>query len=160
MRFVMCGMLGAGFGGLLLTMGLGLGWIHAEHRIAWHWQVAIWTVLLLLAAHTLVLFYFLATGKQLRVLMQSSGLPVNQQYLQEMRLYKSRVFPPLMLAIGATITTFVVGAGVSVGTVPGTVHLALALLALLSNLHAGFREMRFLRCNSRLIRKIELEYLR
>ena len=92
--------------------------------------------------------------------MQSSGLPVNQQYLQEMRLYKSRVFPPLMLAIGATITTFVVGAGVSVGTVPGTVHLALALLALLSNLHAGFREMRFLRCNSRLIRKIELEYLR
>ena len=117
------------------------------------------TVLLLLSAHTLILFYFLATGKQLRVLMQGSGRVVNTAYLQEMRLYKSKVFPPLMLALGATIVTFVVGGGVRVGTVPGVVHLGLSILALATNLFAAQRELLYLSRNSRLIRKIELEYL-
>jgi hypothetical protein len=159
MRLAMCGMLGAGLGGLLLTMGIGLGWVPADHRVAAHWQVAIWTVLLLLSAHTLVLFYFLATGKQLRVLMQGSGREVNSAYLLEMRLYKAKVFPPLMLALGVTIATFVLGGGVLVGTVPRVVHLGTSILALLTNLFTAQREVLYLSRNSRLIRKIELEYL-
>jgi hypothetical protein len=159
MRYAMYGMLCAGFVGLLSTAAIGLGWVPTEHRVALHWQTAIWTVLLLLSAHTVVMFYFLATGKQLRVLMQESGREVNTQYLMEMRLFKARVFPPLMLAIGATIATFVVGGGALVGSVPIWVHSGLGFLALASNAVAGYREIRCIRRNSHLIRRIESEYL-
>jgi hypothetical protein len=46
-----------------------------------------------------------------------------------------------------------------VGTVPGVVHLGLSILALVTNLLAAQRELLYLSRNSRLIRKIELEYL-
>lgn len=155
----MYGMLGAGFVGLIFTAAVGWGWVPSEHRVALHWQAAIWTVLLLLSAHTVVMFYFLATGKQLRVLMQESGREVNPQYLLDMRHFKARVFPPLMLAIGATIATFVVGGGVLVGSVPVWVHSALGVFSLASNAVAGYREFRCIRRNSRLIHRIEVEYL-
>lgn len=159
MRYAMYTMLWGGFAGLAYTMTLGLGWLPSEHKVAVHWQAAIWTVLLLLSAHTVVMFYFLATGKQLRVLMQESGRTVNTQYLLDLRLFKARVFPPLMMAVGATIATFVVGGGVLVGSVPMWVHSSFGFLTLATNAVAGFREMQCIRQNSLLIRRIEAEYL-
>ena len=155
----MYAMLSGGFAGLVYTSALGLGWVQTEHLVALHWQAAIWTVLLLLSGHTVVMFYFLATGKQLRVLMQESGREVNTQHLMDMRLFKMRVFPPLMMAVGATIATFVVGAGVYVGSVPSWVHSGFGFLALATNAVAGFREFRCIRQNNRIIRQIEAEYL-
>jgi hypothetical protein len=148
-----------GYAGLVLTSALGLGWIPSAHRVADHWTAAIWSVLLLLGAHTTILFYFLATGKQLRVLMQESGRPVNHAYLADLRRYKARVFPVLMLATGLTIATFVIGAGVLVGTLPRQVHLALAIATLAANAVAGARELVSIRRNSLLINKIEREFL-
>ncbi|UCE02853.1 MAG: hypothetical protein JSW67_01210 [Candidatus Latescibacterota bacterium] len=159
MRFAMYALVIAGFAGLVVTMAIGLGWIPTEHKVAWHWQTAIWTVLLLLSAHTVVMFYFLATGKQLRVLMQESGRPVNREYLLALRAFKSKVFPPLMLAIGTTIATFVIGAGVLVGSVPRVVHFGLAIVALISNAVAAAREFSYIRRNTRLIAAIERDYL-
>ncbi len=159
MRYAMYALLFGGFAGLAYTTALGLGWVRSEHLVALHWQAAIWTVLLLLSAHTVVMFYLLATGKQLRVLMQESGRQVNMEYLAEMRQFKARVFPPLMAAVGATIATFVVGGGVLVGSVPLWVHSAFGFLALVTNAVAGFREVRSIRRNTRLIRRIEQEYL-
>ncbi len=159
MRYAMLFLFVAGYAALLATSALGMGWIPAAHKVAVHWTTAIWAVLLLLSAHTTILFYFLATGKQLRVVMQESGRPVNQAYLADLRQFKARVFPPLMLATGLTIATFVIGAGVLVGTVPHQVHLALALATLLANAVAGARELACIRRNSLLITKIEAEFL-
>ncbi len=155
----MYAMLAGGFAGLAFTSVVGLGWVPTEHLIALHWTAAIWTVLLLLSAHTVVMFYFLATGKQLRVLMQESGREVNTAYLLDMRAFKASVFPPLMMAVGATIATFVVGAGVLTQWIPVWVHSAFAFLTVVTNAVAGVREIRCIRRNSRLIRQIEAEYL-
>ncbi|MFQ5599041.1 MAG: hypothetical protein ACE5G2_00650 [Candidatus Krumholzibacteriia bacterium] len=159
MRYAMYGLLLGGFVGLVVTSALGLGWIPTDHLLALHWQAAIWTVLLVLSAHTTILFYFLATGKQLRVLMQESGRPVNAEYLADMKLYKAKVFPPLMGALFATMAAFVVGGGVVVGSVPGEVHLGLGILALVANFVAGIREVSYIQRNSRLMCAIEREYL-
>ena len=159
MRYAMYAMLLAGFAGLSYTTAIGLGWVPTEHRVAVHWQAAIWTVLLLLSGHTVVMFYFLATGKQLRVLMQESGRDVNVQHLQDLKMFKALVFPPLMMAVGATIATFVVGGGVLVGSVPIWVHSGFGFLSLATNGVAGYREFRCIRRNARLIQQIEADYL-
>jgi hypothetical protein len=145
--------------GMLFTAAVGRGLVGPEHLVARHWQSAIWSVLLVLLGHTVVLFYFLATGKQLRVLMQGSGRPVNHAWLAELRLFKARVFPWVMAAQFTTIATFVIGGGVLVGAVPRPVHAALGLLALTANLVGAAVEIAYIGRNSRLIHAIEREYL-
>src|SRR5438874_11640004 len=98
MRAAMYVLLFCGLAALLATAAIGAGWLPAEHRVARHWQVALWAVLLLLLAHTVVMFYFLATGKQLRTLMEGSGRQVNREYLADLRLFKNKVFPWVMAA--------------------------------------------------------------
>ena len=98
-------------------------------------------------------------GKQLRVLMQESGREVNRQHLADMTTFKTYVFPPLMMAVGATIATFVVGGGVLVGSVPIWVHSSFGFLSLAMNGVAGYREFRCIRRNARLIGQIEAEYI-
>ena len=159
MRPVMYALLLGSFVALLVTGWLGLRGVGAEHGIARHWQVALWTVLLVLMAHTLVMFYFLATGKQLKTVMQSSGREVNRAHLSDLRLIKNKVFPWIMAALFSTIATFVVGAGVRVGGVPRLVHLVLAIVAAISNLVGVVLEIRYVERNSRIIRAIERDYL-
>ena len=113
----------------------------------------------LLSAHTLVLFYFLATGKQLRTLMESSERGVYRHYLADLRRFKSRVFPWVMTALFGTIAAFVVGGGVLVGAVPRSVHAVLGVGALLGNVVGAVVEIAYIERNTRLIRAIEREYL-
>jgi hypothetical protein len=147
------------FVALLLTGWLGLRGPGVEHGVSRHWQVALWTVLLVLMAHTLVMFYFLATGKQLKVVMQSSGREVNRQHMADLRLIKNKVFPWIMAALFSTIATFVVGGGVLVGAVPRLVHLVLAIIAAISNLVGVVLEIQYIGRNSRIIQAIERDYL-
>ena len=158
MRAAMYALLLGSFAALLLTSGLGLR-VAGSEGVARHWQTAIWAVLLVLMAHTLVMFYFLATGKQLKTVMQSSGREVNRQYLADLRLFKNKVFPWTMTALFSTIAAFVVGGGVLVGAVPRLVHLGLALVAAASNLVGAIVEIRYIERNGRIIRAIERDYL-
>lgn len=159
MRAAMYILLGSALAALALTVAIGFDLVPTEHKVAQHWQTALWAILLVLMAHTLILFYFLATGKQLRVLMQTSGREVDRDHLASLRLYKSRVFPWVMWALFSSIATFVVGGGVLFGAVPKLVHTSLALLALGSNFVGAVIEVRYIRRNSRLIHTIEREYL-
>lgn len=152
-------LLGLALLALAITAAIGLDVVPVEHKVARHWQAALWAVLLVLMVHTLILFYFLATGKQLRVLMQTSGREVNRAYLAELLLYKKRVFPWVMWALFSTIAAFVVGGGVLVGAVPKPVHTGLGLLSLGSNFVGAVIEVRTIRRNSRLIHTIEREYI-
>ena len=159
MRPVMYALLLTSIPLLLFTGWLGLHSVSLEHGVARHWQVALWTVLVVLMAHTLVMFYFLATGKQLKTVMQSSGREVNRAHLAELRLIKNKVFPWIMAALFSTIATFVVGGGVLVGAVPKLVHGLLASAALVSSLVGVVLEIRFVERNRRIIQAIERDYL-
>ena len=159
MRPVMYALLLGSFVLLLLTGWLGMHGVDGEHGVARHWQVALWTVLLVLMAHTLVMFYFLATGKQLKTVMQSSGREVNRAHLSDLRLIKNKVFPWIMAALFSTIATFVVGGGVLVGAVPRLVHFLLAIVAGMSNLVGVVLEIRYIERNRRIIQAIERDYL-
>ena len=159
MRPVMYALLLGSFVALLVTGWLGLPGAGGSHGVARHWQVALWTVLLVLMAHTLVMFYFLATGKQLKTVMQSSGREANRQHLSDLRLIKNKVFPWIMAALFSTIATFVVGGGVLVGAVPRLVHLVLAIIAAISNLVGVVLEIRYIQRNSRIIQATERDYL-
>jgi len=159
MRNSMYILLAAALAALLGTVGVAAGWIPSDHRVARHWQTALWAVLLVLSVHTLILFYFLATGKQLRVLMETSGRAVNRGYLAELRGFKSRVFPWVMAALGVTIVAFILGGGVLVGALPGWTHTILGFVTIGINFVAAGIEISCIRRNSRIIHAIEAEYL-
>ncbi len=159
MRNAMYVLLAAALAALLGTVAVATGWIPSDHRVASHWQTALWAVLLVLSVHTLILFYFLATGKQLRVLMETSGRAVNRGYLAELRSFKSRVFPWIMWALGATIAAFILGGGVLVGALPPWTHTFVGIVTVGINLVAAGIEIAYIQRNSRIIQAIEAEYL-
>ena len=159
LRLAMYVLLFAAVAAMLVTTGIALGVGSVPHQVAIHWQSAIWAVLFVLMAHTLVLFYFLATGKQLRTLMETSGREVDRHYLADLRRFKSKVFPWVMWALFSTIATFVIGGGVRVGMVPRPVHAALGALALFCNVVGAGVEIASIERNTRLIQAIEREYL-
>lgn len=159
MRNAMYFMIVAALAALLGTIAVAAGWIPSDHRVARHWQTALWAVLLVLSVHTLIMFYFLATGKQLRVLMETSGRAVNRGYLIELRGFKSRVFPWIMGALGVTIAAFILGGGVLVGALPGWIHTFLGLATVAINLVTAGIEIACIRRNSQIIHAIEAEYL-
>ena len=159
MRNAMYLMIVAALVALFGTVAVATGWIPSDHRVARHWQTALWAVLLVLSVHTLILFYFLATGKQLRVLMETSGRGVNKGYLVELRGFKSRVFPWVMGALGVTIAAFILGGGVLVGALPGWIHSFLGLATVVINLVTAGIEITCIHRNSQIIHAIEAEYL-
>jgi hypothetical protein len=159
MRIAMYVLLAAAMAALLWTVAVATGWIPSDHKVARHWQTALWAVLLILSVHTLILFYFLATGKQLRVLMETSGRGVDRDHLIALKGFKSRVFPWVMWALAATIVAFIVGGGVLVGAIPPWIHRVLGILTVGTNLVATAVEIACIQRNSRIIHAIEAEYL-
>jgi len=159
MRNAMYVMLAASLAALLGTVAVAAGWIHSDHRVARHWQTALWAVLLVLSVHTLILFYFLATGKQLRVLMETSGRAINRGHLAELRGFKTRVFPWVMASLGVTILAFILGGGVLVGALPRWIHTFLGISTVAINLVTAVFEIACIHRNSRIIHAIEAEYL-
>jgi hypothetical protein len=116
-----------------------------------HVGYAIPTVLFSLFSQSMVIFYFIGTGKAVKE--ETAGLPESERIaiLTALRRFKMQTSPAATFALLAAITVFVLGGAVHTRTLPPWVHLAAALAAIATHLWAFLAEWRTFAENNRLM---------
>lgn len=101
-----------------------------DDGLAGHILVGMAAVLVLLLAHSWVLFYLLGASRVLREAARDAGRA--EALAPPLRALGRRVLPPLLATVAAALATFVLGIGVYGGRAPELLHGALfwATLAL------------------------------
>jgi len=139
--------------GLLASAGYGYVAERGSSAMTPHILIAFASSLLLLFAHSWVMFYLIGTGKAIRETVTAHALDL--QLVEETKRFKNESYPSLMAAIGLVIATFVCGGGAYAGAVPVVVHHVLFLVTLLVQVRTLSIEGRVLLQNQRLMDSIE-----
>jgi hypothetical protein len=144
--------------GLVVTSVLGL--TAADNAtISRHVTFGIFSTMLLLLAHSMMMFYLIGKGKAVKDAMTEGGLsgPDNPHF----RLYVSRiaqarrpVFSVGTLAMAMTMVAAILGASVDTGVLPPAVHAMLAYGAIIANIAALKVEIHALMQSSRVVDEV------
>ena len=135
---------------LFTLVGLGLsawsGWAlsHASAgQLAFrHIAVAVPTVLFSLFTQSMVLFFFIGTGKLLKEAAEKRADAAGREYiLRRVKDFKMRTSALATFTPLSALAAGLLGAGAHTGTVPAWTHLWSAVLALLLHLLAFGREV-------------------
>jgi hypothetical protein len=95
--------------------------------------------MILLLAHSMMMFYLIGKGKAVKDAMAEGGL-TGDYYLRIARARKP-VFSIGMLAMAATMVTALLGASVDTGVLPPVIHGMIAYGAIAANVAAAKIEM-------------------
>jgi len=140
---------------LLLTTALALGgflWTSiqgfavasgaAKALVTRHVGLAIPTVLLSLFSQSMVIFYFIGTGRLVKD--EVAGYPDEQKnvVLRALSRFKRKTSPPATFALLSAIGVFVLGGAVHTRALPPWVHLASSVTAVLVHVWALLAEWR------------------
>ncbi len=136
---------------LLITMIMGFA-IDTRPEVSQHFLFALFTTFVAVLAQCMSIFYFIGTAKQAKDLMAEH--PRQSEFILRTRQFKARVFPLATYAILFTMAVFIVGAGVDTQVIPVWIHSTLAILALLTNVYALFREVRCMSQNNILLDEV------
>ncbi len=147
-----------GFG--LYTMSLDVS-VYKNEIYMVHFALGLFTSLGALLVHCIIFTYFLGTGRWVKEVGLAYALP-DAGYPKTTRELKRTVFPPALYAMLITIATAAAGAGRQVGAWHWSVHLVLAILAILINVWAFRVEYRCLSTNGQVIEGVlaEVERIR
>ena len=114
-----------------------------------HFLAALLSTLLLVMAHSFVMFFLIATGVELKDMEKARGW--GDSFRRRTIVMKSRVFPVVTLALLLVIANFILGAAAHTRVMPGWMHGVIAWGTLATCLLAVYREYRVLGDNNRLI---------
>jgi hypothetical protein len=117
-----------------------------------HFSLALASTILLSLAHSMTMFFFIGTGKQIKELVKEHAR--RQSIVQETILYKNKLFPIMMVAIILTMAQFILGGGTHTRVIPGWIHHVLGWLAFGSNVYCFLLEAKYLAFNSRLMNTV------
>ena len=111
---------------------------HPEARllVAKHVAYAIPTVLLSLFSQSMVLFFFIGTGRLVKEEIAAFPQAQREAVLEALRGFKRRTSAPATLALLSSIAVFVLGGAVHTRALPSWVHLAASLAAVATHLWA------------------------
>lgn len=123
-----------------------------------HVLVALASCLLLLFSHCWIMFYLIGTGKAIKEAVNEHKLDPN--LIEETKKYKNRSYPPLMLAMGLAMATFILGGGAATGTLPVWIHHVLFWAALAAQVRTLWIEKTVLDANEKLMADIERKLAR
>ena len=99
-----------------------------------HISIGIFSTMLALLAHSMMMFYFLGKGKAVREAAAEGGL--SAEFERRIAVARKPVFSVGTIAMLATMITAIVGASVDTGVLPVGVHAVLAYSCLALNLGA------------------------
>lgn len=108
--------------------------------------------LITLLVHSLVLTYFIGTGRWVQEVVKAYRLP--ESMWSESRGLKMKALPFILLSILLVIATATLGAATDRGMLDHTFHLALAVLAVACNLWSYVWEYQAIEGNGQLIARI------
>ena len=101
-----------------------------------HVVYAIPTVLFSLFSQSMVLFYFIGTGRLVKDEIAGFPAPQREVVLETLRGFKRRTSPPATFALLSAIAVFVVGGAVHTRALPSWTHLSASVAAVGTHLWA------------------------
>jgi hypothetical protein len=108
--------------------------------------------MLLLLAHSMMMFYLIGKGKAVKDAMAEGGL-AGDQY-RRIAIARKPVFSVGTLAMAVTIVAAIVGASVDTGVLPSVVHAMIAYGAIACNVAALKTELSALTESSRIVDEV------
>ena len=125
-----------GFIGLVATAIYGLAGIDISRHI----RFGIFSAMLLLLAHSMMMFYLIGKGKAVKDALTEGGYPVGdpryKTFVARISLARKPVFSIGTLAMIVTMIAAIMGAGVDTGTLPPMIHAMMAYGGIACNLAA------------------------
>jgi hypothetical protein len=118
-----------------------------RHHVGW----AIPTVLFSLFSQSMVIFYFIGTGRLVKDEIARWPEARRRPILAALRRFKARTSPPATFCLLFAIAVFVVGGAAHTRFLPAWMHLAAAILAVVCHVWALFAEWRVFAENHRLM---------
>jgi len=144
-------------GGFLVTsiqgflVGSGIGTAAAKVLVTRHVGYAIPTVLLSLFSQSMVIFYFIGTGKLVKEEIVTLPEAERLVIVRVLRRFKAETSPAATFSLLAAIAVFVLGGAAHTRALPSWVHLASALVAVGTHYWALSAEWRVFGENNRLM---------
>ena len=121
---------GVGIIGLVVTVVFGL----SGFDISRHISFGIFSTMVTLLAHSMMMFYLIGKGKAVKDAMVEGGLQGN--FYNRIARARKPVFSIATLAMAVTMVTAIVGASVDTGVLPSIVHAMIAYGAVACNIAA------------------------
>jgi hypothetical protein len=137
-----------GLTGLVATAVLGL----SGTDIARHVSYGIFSTMITLLAHSMMMFYLIGKGKAVKDAMTEHQ--VTGDYYRRIAAARKPVFSIATLAMAVTMTAAILGASVDTGVLPPIVHAMIAYAAVVCNLAAVKTEISALMASSRIVDEV------
>jgi len=147
----LAGLLATSAQGLILASALHSAAPAAGHLVTRHVGFAIPTVLFSLFSQSMVIFYFIGTGKLVKEEVASYPEPERRAVLIALRRFKAKTSPPATFALLSAIAVFVLGGAVHTSALPPWTHLTASLSAVAIHTWALLAEWRTFAENHRLM---------
>jgi hypothetical protein len=139
---------GIGLLGMAAAVVLGL----RGSDISRHISFGIFSTLVILLAHSMMMFYLIGKGKAVKDAMAEHN--VTGDYYRRIAAARKPVFSIGTFAMAATMVTAILGASVDTGVLPPIVHGMLAYGAIACNLAAAKIEIDALTASSRIVDEV------
>ena len=139
---------GIGLAGMFGAVFLGL----QGTDISRHVLFGIFSTLLILLAHSMMMFYLIGKGKAVKDAMAEYN--VTGDYVQRIKAARKPVFSIGTYAMGATMVAAIMGASVDTGVLPPIVHGMIAYGAIFMNLVAVKTEITALAASSLIVDEV------
>jgi len=137
-----------GLTGLVTTAVFGL----RGTDITRHISFGIFSTMITLLAHSMMMFYLIGKGKAVKDAMAEHS--VAGDYYRRIALARKPVFSIATLAMAVTMVTAIIGASVDTGVLPPIVHAMIAYGAIACNLAAAKIEIEALTASSRIVDEV------
>jgi hypothetical protein len=137
-----------GFAGLVTTTVLGLRGADISRHISY----GIFSTMVTLLAHSMMMFYLIGKGKAVKDAMAEHS--VTGDYYRRIALARKPVFSIGTLAMAVTMVAAIMGASVDTGVLPPMAHATIAYGAILCNLAAVKIEITALVESSRIVAEV------
>jgi hypothetical protein len=135
--------------GIAAAMYLGY---QSTASLAQHISVGIFSTMITLLAHSMMMFYFLGKAKAVREAAAEGNL--SKDFERRIAIVRAPVFSSATVAMLATMVTALLGASVDTGVVPTWVHNVSAITCLVANLRAVQLEVRALTESARVVTEV------
>jgi hypothetical protein len=139
---------GLGLIGLVATAVIGLRGLDLSRHISF----GIFSTMVTLLAHSMMMFYFIGKGKAVKDAMSEGHL--TGDHYQRIALARKPVFSVGTLAMAVTIVTALMGASVDTRLLPPIVHALVAYGAIVCNLAAAKIEIDALGRSNRVVDEV------
>ena len=137
-----------GVAGLIATVVIGLTGTDIPRHVAF----GIFSTMITLLAHSMMMFYFIGKGKAVKDALKEHSL--TGDYYQRIGAARKPVFSIGTLAMAVTMVAAIMGASVDTGVLPPMVHAMIAYGAVAANLAALKTEISALIVSSRVVDEV------